>query len=154
MNETKTCTKCGETKARLEFTKRTASADGLQAWCKTCCTRYRRPYDLKRRKTVKYKLYMQQRDQKRRGENRLRGIKQRRKWNDKTQGRRNHRKSWTEQDIALLWDTSYTAKELAEKLHRTYQAIGDARIRFVAHRPKDYCHNGCRKADLSLPETP
>jgi 5-methylcytosine-specific restriction endonuclease McrA len=39
--EQKTCTKCGKTKAREEFSKRTRSHDGLVAACKVCNREYR-----------------------------------------------------------------------------------------------------------------
>lgn len=33
---TKTCTKCGESKPRTEFSKDAQKRDGLRSWCKTC----------------------------------------------------------------------------------------------------------------------
>lgn len=42
--KTKRCTKCGETKPLSEFSKKTASPDGLRWWCKTCTAIYQRQY--------------------------------------------------------------------------------------------------------------
>ena len=44
MSEMKTCTKCGETKPRTEFSKARASKDGLQFWCKACLAAYNKVY--------------------------------------------------------------------------------------------------------------
>lgn len=41
VEETKTCTKCGEVKARDRFSKSAREKDGLQAWCKDCRGAYR-----------------------------------------------------------------------------------------------------------------
>ena len=38
--ETKKCSKCGEVKARTEFSKRTRSKDGLNSYCKSCHCAY------------------------------------------------------------------------------------------------------------------
>lgn len=81
-----------------------------------------------------------------------RSVKRTKKKNDKTRDREHHRKPWTEQEIALLWNTAYTMQELAFKLQRTYLAIGNARRRFATRKPSDYYHNGCRKAQLTLSE--
>jgi hypothetical protein len=39
--ETKTCSKCGETKPLSEFSKRSRSKDGHAGWCKACSKVYR-----------------------------------------------------------------------------------------------------------------
>ena len=71
------------------------------------------------------------------------------KINGKTQGRKNHRKAWTEQEIMLLWNTAYTTQELAFKFKRTYRAIESARSRFVSRRPGNYCSNAKQKIQYS-----
>lgn len=67
------------------------------------------------------------------------------RWNAATKGRKNHSKLWTEQEIAILWDTNYTTKELASILQRTFCAIHAARRRYASRKPADYIHNGNRK---------
>lgn len=42
----KRCSKCGELLSELSFYRRTASKDGLQAWCKQCQKGYMRVYVL------------------------------------------------------------------------------------------------------------
>ena len=73
----------------------------------------------------------------------------RKRLNERTKGRENHGKKWTEADIARLWDTRYTTVELAELLDRTYHSISYARIRYAVYAPDDYRHNGCRRVDHS-----
>lgn len=47
----KKCTKCNELKSRLEFSKRPASKDGLNMWCKDCVRINNKTYkDLNREK--------------------------------------------------------------------------------------------------------
>lgn len=53
----------------------------------------------------------------------------------------NSRKPWTEQEIAMIWDTSYTNLQLAAKLGRSYQAIAQARVRYAVRKPADYVPN-------------
>jgi hypothetical protein len=45
----KTCTKCGRTLDESEFAKRAKSADGLQTWCRTCCSEANKKNHDKRR---------------------------------------------------------------------------------------------------------
>jgi hypothetical protein len=37
----KTCKRCGETKARIDFSRETGQTDGLSIWCRICWTVYR-----------------------------------------------------------------------------------------------------------------
>ena len=41
----KKCGRCERTLTELDFYRRTASRDGLQAWCKTCQKAYMRSYE-------------------------------------------------------------------------------------------------------------
>jgi len=96
----------------------------------------------KRRKYAKkrYKKKIKDKDFKEAERNRLKKFQK--QWNQKTQGRLNHSKQWTEQEIAILWDTTRTTKEIAKKLQRSWYAIGAARARFQSKQPTDYIHNG------------
>lgn len=62
----------------------------------------------------------------------------RKKRNDTTQGRLNHGKRWTEQEIALIWDADCAekVKALALLLHRSYDAIRVARYAFTINQPR------------------
>ena len=73
------------------------------------------------------------------------------KWNDESLGRKNHRRPWTEQEIALLWKTTHTTRALATLLDRSFRAIRSARYRFIMRRPIGYVHNGNQK--IQPPET-
>ena len=51
----KRCTKCGETKHKIEFSKKTSSNDGLNWHCKKCCSEYsKKHYEQNREKLVDY----------------------------------------------------------------------------------------------------
>ena len=53
----KKCTKCGKTKRESEFYKAKDRKSGFQAWCKMCCSTYRKSYANKpenRKKLVQY----------------------------------------------------------------------------------------------------
>jgi hypothetical protein len=56
--ETKTCTKCGETKPIADYSRRGKAADGTQRyqyWCKACANAYRaRYYDQNRESELAY----------------------------------------------------------------------------------------------------
>ena len=75
----------------------------------------------------------------------------RKRQNQKTQGRLNHSKQWTEQEIALLWNTDYVTSELALLLDRTHHAVLTARRRHASRKPEGYRHNGTQKVQLTLP---
>ena len=45
MEETRRCTKCGETKPRTEFSRDKRRPDGCQSWCKLCKAVYQRKYN-------------------------------------------------------------------------------------------------------------
>lgn len=56
---TKTCTKCGETKPLSEFGRRAKSEDGLNYWCRDCCSKQHKEYyeqnaEAQRARTRKY----------------------------------------------------------------------------------------------------
>lgn len=42
--ETKYCCKCNKTKPVTEFSKNSAKKDGLQSFCKDCCSAYKRKH--------------------------------------------------------------------------------------------------------------
>lgn len=51
--DTKTCTKCGETKPISEFNKRSSASDGLSPHCRVCKAEYDRQYRLNNPEKVK-----------------------------------------------------------------------------------------------------
>ncbi len=117
----------------------------------------RRLYEKEYKQGEKYKeysrsahrrRYLQEQDQQRRRKvaGSKRATKTQKKHDAETQGGRSHQKKWTEQEIELIWDTSFTTRDLAELLGRTYSAVRSARSRNAAKRPGNYRHNGNRKA--------
>ncbi len=131
------------------------SKEAQQAYCREFYSRPGRREEKRARerahgKTIKCKLRKQKENATRLSTERTRKLHQelRKRWNNQTKGRKNHRKPWIEQEIALLWNTNYTTKEIAALLNRTISAVANARDRFAAHAPKSYVHNGNRKAQL------
>ena len=63
MTETlRLCTKCMEVKPRNEFSKRAASNDGLNRYCKTCMGKYYQANNGEQRKRSKARLRIRNRD--------------------------------------------------------------------------------------------
>jgi hypothetical protein len=56
MRYMKICTKCGVAKPTAEFSKRTKSLDGLQAWCKQCNKESKRDWIRSNRDKVKVNI--------------------------------------------------------------------------------------------------
>jgi hypothetical protein len=65
--------------------------------------------------------------------------------NDKTRNRLNQGKPWEEHEITMLWNTSLTTHEIADKLGRSHTAVITARARYSVKKPDGYIHNGCQK---------
>jgi DNA-binding CsgD family transcriptional regulator len=85
------------------------------------------------------------------GEN-AKKVARRKKRNAPTVGRKNHRKSWTEQEIAEIWRTDVTTKQIAELLGRSIGAVSAARQSFAIKMPESYVHNGVRREVFSACE--
>ena len=108
-DDTKTCTKCGETKARSEFNKDRSRRDGLRSCCKPCSREYGRRYhaanrESERERRRKYREENREacleRDRKYREENREALLERGRKYREENleaireRNRKRYRENW------------------------------------------------------------